>query len=1226
METEREMYLMSGDKRSRARNHQIEIGPRFFPWIGLILLMHFTVLHSAELSTARQARDQLPQTANVLALNTPQKLTSLPDMSGETGGSPAEQNLKKLVKAKKLSEFRQLYGLDSGEAQCSQDAVKKGVWLLDENKRHQLALDGARFDLIVLPAQEDIATFDRVARLMSARWIAQAIEARTGLKVMSPELALRYLGGRVERFDDEAVRELSIMTGANIVYLFINARPYGEPQMGMAVVEVDAEGVIQRRDLRDIKQPSHEIQLESIVKDASGAIVDEMYGVYRGSSVERTASKDDSFALPVHLTDLVGNTEGPAKRAAALQLLAMLTPSHFEYERRRLFERSLLAADELDHASEYYNLLMARALFHLSRRPTAVTYLQSAKLPAEKALREFLNGNSPELEELISAIDAPIFRAMAAIELDSLRIAYDKSVAGRGYVSSLGAGWGALIDTAGRDSDQWYVPDNPALFTKINGLFPAFDKAMGDHTKGKLIAGNIDDSDAFEQLIEEVFMGSLGGDDQSGYKPLYGSALELSDLWVFYRNLAMSSLLKRFDRMVDQHASYPKAVDYIEKLKPMLEGYPTFTRISAEAVWGASKRASGAKRSYLHEMAFDLATAVENQSCAIDIDTRKAGNLRVKVIRQLKSNGKMKREKVSKPISLGGVPTNIALSSSGADTLLYSNQSFKAFKWVAKYEGWDDKKIDEILGNRFNGHPEKNIYLASRLINAGNKQQAISMLQGFIEKGDDIWDLYKLLASLYIEMGRYKDAQRVYLSYPGFKDDEKNDRVALSNHAHNAGSRLYWLGLYEEAKPLYEICASLETGANAQFASEQRLGIMDHNYKKVLSYALRRGKRYNSIYGFRDYLAFLHVVGAHELADAGFSELAPRFKDPQLWTSRFVGDRMQALSFGEMEKKAQQLNVDTNERIFLDQKIRYLLLQAVTDREFDVGALDALSSFANRSNTMHKPFMAEYSGLKKVFSPEVMRILTMKCYEQSSLCDSAAEPSLENDGHDFHLTFMDAYQSLFSGRYVSALKQYVEFELSHFARYFSLDDTLLPYLAMAASKTLERNQIEDLLGALSDIHANAFDTGLAKSVLLTGLGRDDEAIDALQAAFDDRPHTEWRPVYSWYQITLTAEWLAEQSGDRRFIDLALEWARRYQVIQPQFAWAYAFEALYAEGESERVRAAAFAEYLDPKSAWLSKVPEEIRQKGKAEWSTLNPFKINVPPSQQTKFSAPTPQA
>lgn len=72
------------------------------------------------------------------------------------------------------------------------------------------------------------------------------------------------------------------------------------------------------------------------------------------------------------------------------------------------------------------------------------------------------------------------------------------------------------------------------------------------------------------------------------------------------------------------------------------------------------------------------------------------------------------------------------------------------------------------------------------------------------------------------------------------------------------------------------------------------------------------------------------------------------------------------------------------------------------------------------------------------------------------------------------------------------------------------------------------------------------------------------------------------------------------------------------MIQPQFAWAYAFEALYAEDEEERVRAAAFAQYLDPNSAWLSKVPEAIRKKGAERWPELNPFILK-----QEKVAQPT---
>jgi hypothetical protein len=72
---------------------------------------------------------------------------------------------------------------------------------------------------------------------------------------------------------------------------------------------------------------------------------------------------------------------------------------------------------------------------------------------------------------------------------------------------------------------------------------------------------------------------------------------------------------------------------------------------------------------------------------------------------------------------------------------------------------------------------------------------------------------------------------------------------------------------------------------------------------------------------------------------------------------------------------------------------------------------------------------------------------------------------------------------------------------------------------------------------------------------------------------------------------------------------ALDWVRRYQIIQPQFSWSYAFEACYSDDEKARMRAAGFAQYLDSASAWLAKVPESVRKQGAKWWEENNPFII-----------------
>jgi len=79
------------------------------------------------------------------------------------------------------------------------------------------------------------------------------------------------------------------------------------------------------------------------------------------------------------------------------------------------------------------------------------------------------------------------------------------------------------------------------------------------------------------------------------------------------------------------------------------------------------------------------------------------------------------------------------------------------------------------------------------------------------------------------------------------------------------------------------------------------------------------------------------------------------------------------------------------------------------------------------------------------------------------------------------------------------------------------------------------------------------------------------------------------------------------TGDRRYIDLGLGWAEGFRIAQPQHSWLHSFYAKYATDEKKRVEAAAYAQYLDPDSAWLASVPDKVKQAATIWWQKNNPF-------------------
>jgi hypothetical protein len=90
------------------------------------------------------------------------------------------------------------------------------------------------------------------------------------------------------------------------------------------------------------------------------------------------------------------------------------------------------------------------------------------------------------------------------------------------------------------------------------------------------------------------------------------------------------------------------------------------------------------------------------------------------------------------------------------------------------------------------------------------------------------------------------------------------------------------------------------------------------------------------------------------------------------------------------------------------------------------------------------------------------------------------------------------------------------------------------------------------------------------------------------------------------------EWLYAESRDKRYLDFALDWARRNQGMMPVNAWAYALEARHSTDEQQRLRATGIALYLDPESERLASVPAGFRKRAEQWFTVNNPFKVGEP--------------
>ena len=206
--------------------------------------------------------------------------------------------------------------------------------------------------------------------------------------------------------------------------------------------------------------------------------------------------------------------------------------------------------------------------------------------------------------------------------------------------------------------------------------------------------------------------------------------------------------------------------------------------------------------------------------------------------------------------------------------------------------------------------------------------------------------------------------------------------------------------------------------------------------------------------------------------------------------------------------------------------------------------------------------------------------------------------------------FAEAYVRIRGGDYAEANRVFDEM-----ARHYEFAGTYaVAYFARAAAKSGNGDALEAYLDKAPPAEAVRFDYHLAKAFLVAEKGKHEDALKHLNAAFNVRPNTDTRPIFTEYQFAEACEWLYQDSKNPAYRKLALNWARKHQRIAPMYSWAYAMEAELTASPSERRRALAITLYLDPNSERASKFSAAERQKAREWLKANNPFL--VPPGQR----------
>ena len=416
-----------------------------------------------------------------------------------------------------------------------------------------------------------------------------------------------------------------------------------------------------------------------------------------------------------------------------------------------------------------------------------------------------------------------------------------------------------------------------------------------------------------------------------------------------------------------------------------------------------------------------------------------------------------------------------------------------------------------------------------------------------------------------------------------------------------------WRGDAENTRRFYEISASLKTGSAASMMSEARLDILNGDYVDAARATLERAARYNDAFAYRDYLCWLFAFGQREAGWAGFEQLKA-LPNPQVWIAAHVGHRIDRRTWKELREWLLSDPIRT-----VGQTHRFALAEAVMLNAIDRAPAGDLVESMKAIEGMPLAAFTGGSAQQAVLIPHPTEPASGRAgIFRSALPEAGPTGYKEGDPVPSHLVmFADAYVDLRRGDHAGAVKKFYAMAQLYAIEGRDLDSYstyALPYFAWSSAKAGDPYKLEAFLDRLPDSKEHRFDRSLAKAFFAGLRGETAAAIAALNRAYDNRPYTLSRPIFTEYQWAEACAWLFEATHITKYRDLALKWARANQVIQPFVAWPYTMEVKLTKSPQERQRALGFALYLDAGSERIADISEAEKRAARSRFEAINPFK------------------
>ena len=1160
-------------------------------------------------------------------------------------GCPGGETLAQGPQTTRLIEVVRLLGLprDAAEKLPWPDFMMRAMpdgypraqstWRAGEKARYQALLAKGRFDALVLPFQVQERAFARDLRSLMTAQLAMAIGDTAKWSIPDPYLVARALGDGQRRLDfAEIFRLANALKVKRIVAGYVGHDAGHSMRVTLDVYEREGEepfsetrfgvkaGYVGRAFLSDQVKYRHWENIAysdaSPPSDAFQAALPSILA-FLGIDPSTLAAKQpvSRFAgarLPDSPVAAIAASPDPARDAYFLQLFAALAPASADRERERMVEKSLLAVLRMSARSPDYRVLKARALMYLGLRPAALLALGKPATPEEKHLLGVLNGNLPEVRANRPSIPQGARALIALLEENAIAVAYDAQDKRSGEaIASLGLPgelWGYLARRAATDADLWQQYANLELKALLDREMPVSGFTAEGMVRGAAAVGDMEKlrSKADLSVLDHVRKYMEQPAAQSCCNAVAARATE-RDLLDLLEGIATDNLMRRAKFLADVQGTPDAAARFLRGLETTYRDHPDFAAVRGHVESKLAEAASGAEQESLAKSAYvDGWNAWYWEQGQTRTAAQGYGLIGQRVDYGMFDNWYALDYPYRPffPVWQNGGDAERAEASARA-ALANTCFEFAPVPYLAWSLGDLEKRWDKVdalaasIEGRFKGSSDRVKLLATVSVRRGDTQKAARYYAEGLRLQPEAQDLYEEYGRLLFENGEQQQSAEVFLGFPGLKAKSGNP-VGLSNYAYGAGSLFYWSGDLGHALPLYQVAADLNTGSAASIASATRIALVNGDYLGALRGSLERGQRYNSSYGYRDYLALLHVMGFSKPAWDGFKLLIRNSDEPHFWEAALVGHQIDGASESEIAAWAGQEPMHGAGHRDAYAAI-YMLRAGVTDRKpsADLAAriaqLDRPVWSVNGENTIRLTAdgSADYIVGPNAPNPSVLPVGVF-----------AASPKVRVKSDLVY--YAEAYDAIGSGRFDAAQAGLREATGYYDVRQEALG-YLLPAYAYAAVRSGEVAGLARLLARFEAKHQR-FDYHLAQAILSAAAGKHDEAARRLNLALVRRPYTEHRPLFTEYQYAEVCEWLFEMTRDARYRNIALDWAKKNELVNPWFAWPYAIDARFNPNAEERARAIAMAHYLDRNSHRLGMLPRTEIDKAVRENEGRNPFR------------------